>query len=143
MKEDRYRRSQVQDESDRLVNNFLNSRSEARSPSSVSTTDFALLTGFEIRPFACSRLRVSQSKPFPALAPSCRVKYRSARTASSIFSASISIVRHLLRNSHRHRADAAFWLVRARVCRYWQRLQVTPFAVGKRLEFPSRLPMYI
>src|SRR5580658_6146947 len=46
-------------------------------------TELALLTGSEMKPLACSRFRVSQSKPFQALAPSCRVKYRSARTASS------------------------------------------------------------
>ena len=44
-------------------------------------TGLALLTELEIKPLACSRFRVSQSKPFQALAPSCRVRYRSARTA--------------------------------------------------------------
>jgi hypothetical protein len=69
----------------------------------VRTTDLALSTGSVIRPFACSRLRVSQSKPFQALVPSCRVKYRSARTVSSIFSVSISMVRpfeKLVRTPH-------------------------------------------
>ena len=38
---------------------------------------------------------VSQSKPFHALAPSCSVKWRSARTVSSIFSVSISMVHRI------------------------------------------------
>lgn len=33
-----------------LANNFVNKRSASRSPSAVSTTDFALPTGFEMKP---------------------------------------------------------------------------------------------
>jgi hypothetical protein len=58
---------------------------------------FGLANESEIKPLACSRFRVSQSKPFQALAPSCKIKCRSARTASSTLSVSISMACHLYR----------------------------------------------
>src|SRR5215213_257513 len=45
-------------------------------PSSVRTTDFALLAGFSIRPLLCRRSRASQSKPFQARFPSCSVSHK-------------------------------------------------------------------
>ncbi len=49
-----------------FVNIASNSSRDRRSPSAVNTTDFALLTGFSIIPFSCSRFIASQSNPFHA-----------------------------------------------------------------------------
>ena len=78
----------------RCAKSFLNNRSDFRSPTSVRTTDLALPTGSDKKPFRWSRFMVSQSNPFHALVPSCSVKWRSARTASSIFLVSISMRAH-------------------------------------------------
>lgn len=59
---------------DFLTNIALNSRSASARPLSVSTTDFALLTGSSTNSFSCRRFSESHSKHFQALQPSCSVR---------------------------------------------------------------------
>ena len=66
--------------------------SERRAPSSVSTTDLALPTGFRIIPFAWNRASASQSKPFQARHFACNVGQSGARTEGSILFSFISIL---------------------------------------------------
>jgi hypothetical protein len=73
-KEGQYRRLESSQPNLALVKSLRNNSSDARSPSLVRTTDLALLAGSEIKPLACSRFRLSQSKPFQALTLSWRVK---------------------------------------------------------------------
>lgn len=68
------------------LNSSWNIRSPFSKPSAGSLTDFALPTGFEMRPWACSRSIAAQSKPFQAMPLDCRLSHKSARTAASILS---------------------------------------------------------
>ncbi len=74
-----------------LVKRALNSSSDRRKPSFVSTTDFALPSGSRMSPFSCSRPSTFQSWPFQARRRSWSVSQSSARTASSTLSSLISI----------------------------------------------------
>src|SRR5215472_8639084 len=86
-----------------FVNIASNSSFERRSPSAVSPTDFALLTGLSIMPFSCRRFSASQSKLFQARYPSWSVRRSSASTASSIRSSSsvMGLPLHCFRNGSR------------------------------------------